>query len=117
MKILIIEDKRGVAKALNNILKGYGDITLWTCLSPEQRKKDEVIKLIKLSDVILLDNELGTDYTGQDLYPHCEGKKVIGIASEVDFGTPFNMGYKVAFSGDIQMIQQFNDFFAKVITD
>jgi hypothetical protein len=116
MKILIIEDKHGVARALSNVLKSYGDITLWTCLPIEQRKKDEAIKLIKLSDVILLDNELGQDYKGQDLYHYCEGKKVIGIASEVNFGTPFNMGDKVEFSGDIQMIQQFKDFFAKVIT-
>lgn len=113
MKILIIEDAGFVARCMAEALKELGEVVLCT-KSPEMPPLDEVKRLIGEADVVLLDHELNTAYTGKDLYPYCKGKKVIGISSTFEFGTSYQ-GCKKSMTGSPQRIQQFKEFVSKVI--
>ena len=61
-----------------------GEITVCTIegeagrLPPEEAVED----MISRADLILLDQELGADYTGDDLLSACLGKFVIGISPD-----------------------------------
>ena len=71
--------------------------------------REEVEKLIAEADVILLDGDLGlsTPYKGRDLFPLCDGKKVIGISTHFTFGE-VNYGMKDALTfGDSPENQKF----------
>lgn len=41
---------------------------------------EKAVELIKETDVVLLDQGLCPDYSGQTLLPYCGGKKVISIS-------------------------------------
>ncbi|MBP9701949.1 MAG: response regulator [Candidatus Pacebacteria bacterium] len=102
MKILIIEDERPKANLMREALEGLGEIVL--CSPPGLGEEGftfgevtmpplhEVIHLIGEADIVLLDHKLSTDYTGEDLLPHCRQKKVISISCEHSLGRPHFSG-------------------------
>ena len=97
MKILIVEDDYDTAQALKDVLEDLGQVTvcsinLDTFVMPP---REEVVKLIADVDVILLDNDLSTSYTGKDLLSDCRGRHVIGTSTHSTLGST-NFRFKEA---------------------
>lgn len=90
MRILIIEDSRWCALLMAEVLVGLGEITVFTKPSLEKVGGDflkvrmppmeKVLELLKEADMVLLDQDLMTSYSGKDLLPYCDGKKVVSIS-------------------------------------
>lgn len=90
MKILIIEDMGWCADKMAEALEGLGEITIFTkekvkvegldFLDERMPPLEKAVELIKEADVVLLDQGLCHDYSGQTLLPYCSGKKVISIS-------------------------------------
>ena len=89
MKILIIEDVDWCAGSIAEVLKGLGEITVFTTekveldsgfIDKRMPPLEKAVELIKEADVVLLDEGLGPNYSGKDLLPYCSGKKVVSIS-------------------------------------
>lgn len=90
-KILIVEDRPKYAEAFQKALHIITGVEIIVCTSLKNTgsmpPKGDVIALIEEADVILLDGYLfdqpgRNTYNGEDLFPHCQDKKVIGISSD-----------------------------------
>ena len=98
MKILIIEDSVFYARCISRTLESLGEITFAIRESLELLEEygvancgmlpmQEVVQLIMEADLVLLDQDLSDEFTGKDLIPFCEGKKLVGISSNTQLGT------------------------------
>lgn len=89
MKILLIEDMLSSREKIMEAIEGLGEII--ECVGDDLRMLPfaEIICLIQNADLIFLDNSLSTNYTGEDLLPYCEGKKVISISSTLNLPSYF----------------------------
>lgn len=100
-RILIIEDQLDNVQRIAAMLSVIPHVVIRVCTEnykpPGQRfgretmpPKEDVIKAIQGADIIFLDGHLGVNatYYGEDLFPHCKDKLVIGTSTDekISFG-------------------------------
>ena len=97
-KILIIEDMQEYREGLQEAIADLGHVIVCPENGTAMPPREEIIKMIQDSDIILLDDDFGfCRFKGRDLFPFCKGKSVIGISAAYKFGEK-NFTAKECFS-------------------
>jgi hypothetical protein len=104
MRILIVDDSMSDVEKIAEVIEGLGEIVICTikvaCNKMPPFK--EIIAEVNKADLVLLDNNFGTEkFSGKDILPYCKNK-VIGISSDSCLG-PTNFYLKqFLFSTDLK---------------
>lgn len=117
---LIIDDEKWVIPYFREALESLGIEVQSITADPRMPPQDEVFRQIESADVIVLDNDLKTDYTGEDLLGFCQrtGKKVVGISSMKCFGDGYfpSKDFFALSSERSAVIKQFQEVVKEVIS-